>query len=74
MKFKWEDGFVIKVEVQNKDVVLSANKEGLRSLANHLQALAEEPPGSHFHLDEYNSLEDGSNELIIAHIDTPESH
>jgi hypothetical protein len=42
----------------------------LRSLANHLMALAnEESTSSHFHLDEYNSLEDHSVELIVEKIE-----
>ena len=65
MDLNWEDGFTIKVEIQGGTVVLGANKEGLLSLADHLRALAEEPAGSHIHLDEYNSLEEGSNEIII---------
>lgn len=44
---------------------IAANREGLVSLANNLMALAEESPGSHIHLAEDNSLEDGSCELII---------
>lgn len=66
MEFKWEEGFEIAVEIQNGEVVLSANEAGLRSLANHLIALAEdEAHGAHFHLDENNSLDDGSAELIV---------
>ena len=41
------------------------DKEGLLSLQQQLAALAEETPGSHIHYDEYNSLEEGSSELII---------
>ncbi|MGX8704644.1 MAG: Imm32 family immunity protein [bacterium] len=48
---------------------MSANREGLLSLANQLSALAEEAPGSHIHFDQYNSLEDGSVELIIEKTD-----
>ena len=65
MEFKWVDGFKISVRIQCGQVVVSANREGLVSLANHLKALAEEEPGGHFHLDEYNSLEDSSAELIV---------
>lgn len=64
----WEDGFTIKVRGEEKEVVISANKEGLISLANQLNALANESIGSHIHYDEYNSLEDGSSELIIERI------
>ena len=37
------------------------------SLARHLLVLAQEeaPSGSHIHLDSFNSLEDGSVELIL---------
>ena len=65
MELTWIDGFSIRVAAENGTVLISANKAGLLSLANHLTGLAEEPSGDHFHLDEYNSLEDGSAELII---------
>ena len=65
MEFHWVDGFEIAVAVEKDAVVISANREGLLSLANHLTALAEAPSCDHFHLDAYNSLEDGSTELII---------
>ena len=64
----WEDGFTIKVISEEKEVVISANKEGLISLSNQLKALANENIGSHIHYDEYNSLEEGSSELIIERI------
>ncbi len=74
MEVKWEDGFEIKVTLQEQEgaVVLSANREGLRSLANILLTLADKNPGAHIHLDEYNSLEDGSYELIICQKTTAE--
>ena len=65
MTLHWEDGFVIHVDVRDGAAVIAANREGLLSLANHLTALAGENPGSHVHLDAYNSLEDGSAELIL---------
>ena len=64
-RLKWESGFRIRVRIEKNTAVLSANREGLLSLANHLTALASEAPGSHIHLDAYNALEDGSAELII---------
>ena len=67
MEIEWEDGFIIHVNVENDTVVISANREGLLSLARQLTALAEEGTGSHPHYDEYNSLEDGSVEMIIQH-------
>ena len=69
MKLYWVDGFEIRVGIENGCAVVAANREGLLSLANHLAALAEEPPGSHIHLDEYNALEDGSTELILERIE-----
>lgn len=69
MDIKWVDGFTIKVSVDdNKTVLISANKEGLLSLAAQLKAMADENIGSHCHYDEYNSLEEGSSELIIEKI------
>ena len=62
----WEDGFIIAVKAKQNAVIISANKEGLLSLANHLTSLAQDnAPGAHFHLDEHNSLEENSTELIV---------
>lgn len=67
IKFDWEAGFDIKVTIVNNEVVISANKEGLISLAKHLLVLAQDgvPVGHHLHLDEYNALEDDSSILIV---------
>ena len=66
MEFKWEEGFEIAVNIQDGEVVLLANEAGLRSLANHLISLADDKSrGAHFHLDENNSLEHGSTELVV---------
>lgn len=62
---EWIDGFEIRTAVKNNSIVISANREGLLSLARHLTALAEGEPGDHIHYDEYNSLEEGSAEIII---------
>ena len=66
-QYAWTDGFDISIRYDNNVITLSANKEGLLSLANHLLNLAQDevPKGCHIHLDEYNSLEEGSVELII---------
>ena len=66
MRIEWEPNAAIKVGVQGDEVTLSANREGLLSLARIFTALAEETPGGHIHLDESNSLEEGSNELILG--------
>ena len=65
MEINWHDGFNIKVKAENGEVLISANKEGLLSLADHLTALSKEVAGNHIHYGDYNSLEDGSDELII---------
>ena len=66
MEIEWVDGFEIRVKVDHDAVVISANKEGMHSLAKQLTALAEAAPGQHIHYDEDNSLEDGSAEMIIV--------
>ena len=65
MKIDWVDGFEIKAKVENGEIMVTANREGLLSLAQHLTALADGMPGDHLHYDEHNSLEEGSAELII---------
>ncbi|MBQ1422570.1 MAG: hypothetical protein IIY97_07375 [Firmicutes bacterium] len=69
MKIEWIDGSKIRVNNDNDEVVISANREGLLSLAGQLNALAEGAPGDHIHYDENNSLEEGSAELIIERIE-----
>ena len=61
----WLDDAMISVRIDAGEALISANREGLLSLADHLTALAEEMPGVHIHYDEYNSLKEGSCELII---------
>ena len=66
MDIEWEDGFTINVRVDDRGaVVVTANREGLLSLARQLTALADADPGCHIHYDEYNSLEEGSSEMVI---------
>lgn len=68
MDVEWKDGFEIKVKIENGATIISANREGLLSLAAQLSALANAENGDHIHYDEYNSLENGSTELIIERI------
>ena len=68
MEIKWKDDFEIRFRINDGTAVISANRDGLLSLAEQLVTLAEEDSGSHIHYDEYNSLEDGSDELIIEKI------
>ena len=65
MEIEWVDGFRIAVKADNHEVTLSANREGLLSLARQLQALAQQMPGAHIHYDAYNALEEGSCALIF---------
>lgn len=67
IQFNWEENFVIEVKMEDSEIIISANNEGLISLARHLLTLAqnEVPVGAHIHLDEYNSLEEGSVDLIF---------
>ena len=69
MRILWEDGFEIRATVRDGEVTISANREGMVSLANILLDLAEERPGAHVHLDEHNSLENGSCELILERVE-----
>jgi hypothetical protein len=66
-EFKWENNFTIEVKEQGGRLVIRANKEGLQSLVNQLLNLAQDhfSAGYHIHLDEFNSLEEGSKELVI---------
>ena len=66
MRIDWVEGFEIKAAAENSEIVISANREGLLSLAKHLTALADGVPGDHIHYDAYNSLEEGSTEIIIV--------
>ncbi len=69
MEIDWTEGYTISVSVRNQnEVTISANKEGLLSLAGQLKALAEGMPGDHIHYDESNALETGSSEMIIEKI------
>ena len=68
MQIEWVDGFEIRVQVIDGETTISANREGLLSLARQLAALAEAAPGDHIHYDDSNSLEEGSAELIVERI------
>ena len=68
METEWMDGFKIKVAAEKGEIVISANREGLLSLAEQLKALADGMPGDHIHYDAYNALEEGSAEMIIERI------
>ncbi|MCR8843740.1 hypothetical protein NQ117_08575 [Paenibacillus sp. SC116] len=69
-EFVWENNFTILAEKNEDSIVIKANKEGLLSLATQLLTLAqnEVPVDTHLHYDDFNSLEDGSCEIIIQKI------
>jgi hypothetical protein len=65
---RFEAGAEVTVSTRNGVIFITANEAGLVSLARHLLTLCQEtvPPGSHFHLDEFTTLENGSEELVIT--------
>jgi hypothetical protein len=67
LRTDWDDGFEVSVRLEGDQVVVSGNAAGLRSLARDLLVLAQDstPQGHHLHLDDSNSLEDGSIELVL---------
>jgi hypothetical protein len=68
LQLNWDGESEVEVRIDNKEVLLFANKSGLLSLANLLVNLSQDrvPSGEHIHLDPLNSLEDGSIALIIG--------
>ena len=69
MKIEWIEGSEISVRISGeKEITVSANREGLLSLAGQLKALAEGMPGDHIHYDDYSTLEEGSVEMVIKRI------
>ncbi len=70
LQLDWENDFSIKV-LKDNEVTIKANCAGLISLARHMLTLAQQdvPNGCHIHLDENNSLEDDSIDLVIERDD-----
>ena len=64
MQIEWVDGFEIRVRVSGGETTISANREGMLSLARQLAALAEAAPGDHIHYDDSNALEEGYRNLL----------
>ena len=69
-KYHWENWFEITVKSNDNKVAILANKAGLISLAIQMLTLAQVTVPLYFYtqLDEHNSLEEGSKELIIQKI------
>ena len=68
MEIKWEEGFKIAVRNENGATVISANAAGLKSLGKIFLDLAEGKAGDHVHLDDGNSLEEGSGEVVVEKV------
>ena len=68
MIVRWVVCFSRAVSEETGTVAISANREGLQSLAGQLATLADAVPGDHIHYDEFNSLEEGSVEMIIERV------
>lgn len=68
----WQPDFLIGLRMEGEQVVLYANAAGLRTLADHLVALASEecPPGHHTNYEDDESLEKGSPALMILKVDS----
>ncbi len=69
---EWENDYKIfaNINCDGKYVNIAANRAGLISLARHLLTLSQDgiPNGYDLHLDDGNSLEKGSCELILERI------
>ncbi|MET8137481.1 hypothetical protein ABZV24_37200 [Streptomyces sp. NPDC005251] len=65
--FTWEEGAHIEVRNLGGEIVIEANAAGLKTLASHLLALAQDgtPDGTDLHLEENNGLEQGSVGLVL---------
>ncbi|MGQ7856428.1 Imm32 family immunity protein [Pedobacter sp. WC2501] len=70
LQSSWVNGFILKTDIIENQIQIQANKAGLISLAKQLLSLAQDetPIGCHYHLDDYDSLEADSIELIISKI------
>lgn len=62
MAINWIEGFTLRVRIKKRYGDYFRQQRGI---AVHLTALAKEPPGSHLHLDKFNSLEENSATLIV---------
>lgn len=67
LQLHWMEGFDIHVRIVKNSTIIEANTAGLISLARLLLTLAEPqvPLHSHVQLDDANSLEDGSSQIVF---------
>jgi hypothetical protein len=68
LKIDWENDYKIAVSYEEDSVVITANPDGLKTLARHFLTLAQEdvPSGWHLHYNDYSGLEKDSIGLIIV--------
>jgi hypothetical protein len=67
VEIEWVDGHEILVAIENHEVIIHANPEGLRTLAIQLLTLAQDgmPSGNHIHLSDVSGLDEGSADLTL---------
>ncbi len=65
-----ESKVLANINLNEKSILISWNKNWLLSLAQYLVSLAQDwaPTWSHFHLDDFSYLESGSSEIIFEKI------
>ena len=69
MKTEWVDRFEIKVKNVNGATVISANREGMMSLAKHLLALADGVPGDHIHYSKWSKTKKIKTQSVQSYYD-----
>jgi hypothetical protein len=67
LELRWQPGYVLTARAHQRELVISGNEQGLRSLAQHLLTLADArvPHGVHAHLEPGLELEDDSVAIVI---------
>jgi hypothetical protein len=67
LQLAWQAGYRLRVTLGDREVLISGNAEGLRSLAQHLLTLAQShvPAGVHAHMEPGLELEDDSTALVV---------
>ncbi|MHB8683210.1 MAG: Imm32 family immunity protein [Dehalococcoidia bacterium] len=67
----WENGFRMQATLTgDAECRVVANKPGLRTLAKLLLFISEQPPGYHFHVDQWGGgLDDRSDAQVIFELE-----
>jgi len=76
LQLTWVPGYTLRVTSDGGEVSISANEQGLRSLAQHLLTLAEKhvPAGVHAHLEPGLELDDESTSLVVEKVSPSSPH